>query len=224
MSKYDYDAIGFHRSYESYVKVREEHPVEGMVIPTKEEYESKRDADFEHGIKVRKAKNMICSLQNVLTEDIDLLMQVYDVVAPILNLKSTEEVTEEVILEWKKKHLYGTTQDSKEAIQRGVQQGQWFCMPDFRRSYGANCENQRAQRRIERRITEMARGPIKTTQQKIEETEKQLAMLKQLLEVEDIQSKCALLIKRCTNKEKLQQVLDILTDGKDFMEFQGKEI
>ena len=70
----------------------------------------------------------------------------------------------------------------------------------------------------------MARGPIKTTQQKIEETEKQLAMLKQLLEVEDIQSTCALLIKRCTNKEKLQQVLDILTDGKDFMEFQGKEI
>lgn len=69
----------------------------------------------------------------------------------------------------------------------------------------------------------MARGPVKTTQQKIEETEKQLAMLKQLLEVEDIQSKCALLIKRCTNKEKLQQVLDILTDGKDFMEFQGKE-
>ena len=70
----------------------------------------------------------------------------------------------------------------------------------------------------------MARGPIKTTQQKIEETEKRLAMLKQLLEVEDIQSKCALLIKRCNNKEKLQQVLDILTDGKDFMEFQGKEI
>ena len=105
MSKYDYDAIGFHRSYESYVKVREAHPVEGMVIPTKEEYESKRDADFEHGIKVRKAKNMICSLQNVLTEDIDLLMQVYDVVAPILNLKSTEEVTDEVILELKKKHL-----------------------------------------------------------------------------------------------------------------------
>ena len=70
----------------------------------------------------------------------------------------------------------------------------------------------------------MARGPIKTTQQKIEETEKQLAMLKQLLEVEDIQSKCALLSKCCTNKEKLQQVLDILTDGKDFMEFQGKEI
>ena len=70
----------------------------------------------------------------------------------------------------------------------------------------------------------MARGPVKTTQQKIEETEKQLAMLNQLLEVEDIQSNCALLIKRCTNKEKLQQVLDILTDGKDFMEFQGKEI
>lgn len=70
----------------------------------------------------------------------------------------------------------------------------------------------------------MARGPIKTTQQKIEETEKQLAMLKQLLEVEDIQSKCVLLIKRCTSKEKLQQVLDILTDGKDFMDFQGKEI
>ena len=105
MSKYDYDAIGFHRSYESYVKVREEHPVEGMVIPTKEEYESKRDADFEHGIKVRKANNMISSLQNVRTEDIDLLMQVYDVVAPILNLKSTEEVTDEVILELKKKHL-----------------------------------------------------------------------------------------------------------------------
>ena len=105
MSKYDYDAIGYRRSYENYVKVREEHPAEGMVIPTKEAYESKRDADFEHGIKVRKAKNMICSLQNVLTEDIDLLMQVYDVVAPILNLKSTEEVTDEVILELKKKHL-----------------------------------------------------------------------------------------------------------------------
>ena len=105
MSKYDYDAIGFHRSYESYVTLMEEHPVEGIEIPTKEEYECKRDADFEHGIKVREAKNMICSLQNVLTEDIDLLMQVYDVVAPILNLKSTEEVTEEVILEWKKKHL-----------------------------------------------------------------------------------------------------------------------
>ena len=105
MSKYDYDAIGFHRSYESYVKVREEHPVEGMEILTKEEYESKRDADFEHDIKVRKANNMISSLQNVRTEDIDLLMQVYDVVAPILNLKSTEEVTDEVILELKKKHL-----------------------------------------------------------------------------------------------------------------------
>ena len=105
MSKYDYDAIGFHRSYESYVKVREEHPAEGMEILTKEEYESKRDADFEHDIKVRKANNMISSLQNVLTEDVDLLMQVYDVVAPILNLKSTEEVTDEVILELKKKHL-----------------------------------------------------------------------------------------------------------------------
>lgn len=105
MSKYDYDAIGFHRSYESYVKVREEHPAEGMEILTKEEYESKRDADFEHDIKVRKANNMISSLQNARTEDIDLLMQVYDVVAPILNLKSTEEVTDEVILELKKKHL-----------------------------------------------------------------------------------------------------------------------
>ena len=59
MSKYDYDAIGFHRSYESYVTLMEEHPVEGIEIPTKEEYECKRDADFEHGIKVRKAKNMI---------------------------------------------------------------------------------------------------------------------------------------------------------------------
>ena len=105
MSKYDYDAIGFHRSYESYVKVREEHPAEGMEILTKEEYESKRDADFEHDIKVRKANNMISSLQNARTEDIDLLMQVYDVVAPILKLKSTEEVTDEVILELKKKHL-----------------------------------------------------------------------------------------------------------------------
>ena len=105
MSKYDYDAIGFHRSYESYVKVREEHPAEGMEILTKEEYESKRDADFEHDIKVRKANNMISSLQNARTEDIDLLMQVYDVLAPILNLKSTEEVTDEVILELKKKHL-----------------------------------------------------------------------------------------------------------------------
>lgn len=105
MSKYDYDAIGFHRSYESYIKVREEHPAEGMEILTKEEYESKRDADFEHDIKVRKANNMISSLQNARTEDIDLLMQVYDVVAPILKLKSTEEVTDEVILELKKKHL-----------------------------------------------------------------------------------------------------------------------
>ena len=105
MSKYDYDAIGFHRSYESYVKLREEHPAEGMEILTKEEYESKRDADFEHDIKVRKANNMISSLQNARTEDIDLLMQVYDVVAPILNLNSTEEVTDEVILELKKKHL-----------------------------------------------------------------------------------------------------------------------
>ena len=105
MSKYDYEAIGYRRSYESYVKVREEHPVEGMVIPTKEEYESRRDAEFEHDIKVRKANNMISSLRNVFTEDIDLLMQVYDVVAPILNLKSTEEVTDEVILELKKQHL-----------------------------------------------------------------------------------------------------------------------
>ena len=105
MSKYDYEAIGYRRSYESYVTLMEEHPVEGIEIPTKEEYECKRDADFEHGIKVRKANNMISSLQNVRTEDIDLIMQVYDVVAPILNLKSTEEVTEEVILEWKKKHL-----------------------------------------------------------------------------------------------------------------------
>ena len=105
MSKYDYEAIGYRRSYESYVKVREEHPAEGMEILTKEEYESKRDADFEHDIKVRKANNMISSLQNARTEDIDLLMQVYDVVAPILNLKSTEEVTDEVILELKKKHL-----------------------------------------------------------------------------------------------------------------------
>ena len=87
------------------MQVREEHPAEGMEILTKEEYESKRDADFEHDIKVRKANNMISSLQNARTEDIDLLMQVYDVVAPILNLKSTEEVTDEVILELKKKHL-----------------------------------------------------------------------------------------------------------------------
>ena len=70
----------------------------------------------------------------------------------------------------------------------------------------------------------MARGPVKTTQQKIEEAEKRLADLKKLLEVEDIQSKCVLLIKRCTNKEKLEQVLNILTDGKDFIEFKGKEI
>lgn len=105
MSKYDYDAIGFLRSYESYVKVMEEHPYDGMVIPTKEEYESKLDEDFEHMIKVRKAKNMISSFQNGLSEDIDLLMQVYDVVAPILNLKSTEDTTEEVILERKKIHL-----------------------------------------------------------------------------------------------------------------------
>ena len=105
MSKYDYEAIGYRRRYESYVKAMEEHPYEGMVIPTKEAYESKLDADFEHDIEVRKANNMISSLQNVRTEDIDLLMQVYDVVAPILNLKSTEEVTDEVILELKKKHL-----------------------------------------------------------------------------------------------------------------------
>ena len=105
MGKYDYEAIGFRRSYESYVKAMEEHPYEGMVIPTKEAYESKLDADFERTIKIHKARYMISSLKNTLAEDIDLLMQVYDVVAPILNLKSTEEVTEEVILEWKKKHL-----------------------------------------------------------------------------------------------------------------------
>lgn len=70
----------------------------------------------------------------------------------------------------------------------------------------------------------MARGPIKTTQQKIEETELKLAQLKAQLEVEDIQSKCVLMIKRCTNKEKLEQVLKILTDGKDFAEFKGIEI
>ena len=105
MSKYDYDAIGYRRSYESYVKAMEEHPYEGMVIPTKEAYESKLDADFERTIKIHKARYMISSLKNTLAEDVDLLMQVYDVVAPILNLKSTEEVTEEVILEWKKKHL-----------------------------------------------------------------------------------------------------------------------
>lgn len=105
MSKYDYEAIGYRRSYESYVKAMEEHPYEGMVIPTKEAYESKLDADFERTIKIHKARYMISSLKNTLAEDVDLLMQVYDVVAPILNLKSTEEVTEEVILEWKKKHL-----------------------------------------------------------------------------------------------------------------------
>ena len=105
MGKYDYEAIGYRRSYESYVKAMEEHPYEGMVIPTKEAYESKLDADFERTIKIHKARYMISSLKNTLAEDVDLLMQVYDVVAPILNLKSTEEVTEEVILEWKKKHL-----------------------------------------------------------------------------------------------------------------------
>ena len=105
MSKYDYEAIGYRRSYESYVKAMEEHPYEGMVIPTKEAYESKLDADFERTIKIHKARYMISSLKNTLAEDVDLLMQVYDVVAPILNLKSTEEVTDEVILEWKKKHL-----------------------------------------------------------------------------------------------------------------------
>ena len=105
MSKYDYEAIGYRRSYESYVEAMEEHPYEGMVIPTKEAYESKLDADFERTIKIHKARYMISSLKNTLAEDVDLLMQVYDVVAPILNLKSTEEVTEEVILEWKKKHL-----------------------------------------------------------------------------------------------------------------------
>lgn len=66
----------------------------------------------------------------------------------------------------------------------------------------------------------MARGPVKTTQQKIEEAEKRLADLKRLLEVEDIQSKCVLLIKRCTNKEKLEQVLAIL--GEDNL-VKGKE-
>ena len=64
MSKYDYDAIGFHRSYESYVKAMEEHPYEGMVIPTKEAYESKLDADFERTIKIHKARYMISSLKN----------------------------------------------------------------------------------------------------------------------------------------------------------------
>ena len=62
MSKYDYEAIGYRRSYESYVKAMEEHPYEGMVIPTKEAYESKLDADFERTIKIHKARYMISSL------------------------------------------------------------------------------------------------------------------------------------------------------------------
>ena len=134
MSKYDYDAIGFHRSYESYVKVREEHPAEGMEILTKEEYESKRDEDFEHDIKVRKANNMISSLQNARTEDIDLLMQVYDVVAPILKLKSTEEVTDEVILELKKQHLKNLMAQRrvlKKQYKEGVSKGNGFAWRIF---------------------------------------------------------------------------------------------
>lgn len=67
----------------------------------------------------------------------------------------------------------------------------------------------------------MARGPVKTTQQKIEETEAKLAELRKLLEVEDIQSKCVLLVKRCHSKEKLQQVWEILDGDKNFVK--GKE-
>lgn len=69
----------------------------------------------------------------------------------------------------------------------------------------------------------MARGPVKTTQQKIEETEKQLAMLKQLLEVEDIQSKCVLLVKRCRSKERLEKVLEVLGGEENFIATHGKE-
>lgn len=105
MSKYDYEKFG-RRSYESYVEV-----FSGDTPPTKEEYETKMDASIDHSIKVRKARYMISALQDALqnalggTGDFDVLMEVYDVVAPIVNLKASEEVTEEWALECKKRHL-----------------------------------------------------------------------------------------------------------------------
>lgn len=103
MSKYDYEGIGYRRSYEDYVRIMK--TGDGLPIPTKEEYEAEIDASIEQGIKVLKAREMLTALQSTLMEDIDLLMEVYDAVAPIMNFMGTEKATEEFLMGWKKIHL-----------------------------------------------------------------------------------------------------------------------
>lgn len=64
----------------------------------------------------------------------------------------------------------------------------------------------------------MARGPVKTTQQKIEETERELARLKAQLEVEEIQRCCCVAIKNCLDKQKLHQVYEIFKNDPALIE------
>lgn len=104
MSKYDYESFGYRRPYDEYVEVMTR-ANDGLPIPTKEEYEAEIDASIERGIKVLKAREMLTTLQSTLMEDIDLLMEVYDAVAPIMNLMGTEKATQEYIFGWKKIYL-----------------------------------------------------------------------------------------------------------------------
>ena len=103
MFSYEYEKLG-RRGYEDYVSIMKN--ANGDIkVPTKEEYEAEIVASIEHGIKVAKARHMISTLQSMQMENIDLLMKVYDAVAPILDLKSEEEIEKDYMTYHKKSYL-----------------------------------------------------------------------------------------------------------------------
>ena len=87
MSKYDYKKFGY-SSYELYVSRTQEEI-------SKEDYEAELDKKCEHYLHVLMRNHMLDTLKEK-SGDVELMMEVYSMIAPILGLDSEQEMLDKV--------------------------------------------------------------------------------------------------------------------------------